>query len=162
MPLLIDCYNLLRATMPPPLAGLDEAGLCELLARAPWAQRGCTVVCDGQPKPHSPDPGAMRARGVELVHAGPGGDADSVIIRRIDVDSAPRRLKVVTDDRAIVRAARRRRAVVWSTGQCIGKLASVAARPLGTGPSPGKPGGGSLTSEQVDYWMREMGIKSNP
>ncbi len=51
MRLIIDGYNVLHETMPPPLAGLDEAGLCRALDASVWRSKSPVVVCDGRPKP---------------------------------------------------------------------------------------------------------------
>jgi len=104
MPLLVDCYNVLHVTMPPPLAGLDEGGLCRAIVAAGLHRDGtAVVVADGRPKPLGET--ASPVAGVELIYAGAERTADDVIIERIGADSAPRRLTVVTNDREIVRAA---------------------------------------------------------
>ncbi len=158
MPILIDCYNVLHAEKPASLAGLGEASLCGLLAASSWAKSGVTVVCDGRPKPHSPDAGAVGA--VVLIFSGSGRSADDVIIELIDKDTSPRRLTVVSSDRAIRRAARRRRARDWSSEEFLKRLAR-AGRGGGAGggaTSPGKPTGGPMGDEQVDRWLDWFGI----
>jgi len=156
MPILIDCYNVLHAHKPVSLAGLGEASLCALLAASPWARGGVTVVCDGRPKPHSPNPGEVGA--VELLFSGAGRSADDVIIELIQKDSAPRRLTVVSSDRQIRKAARRRRARDLSSEEFLSRLAK-AARSSGTGgPPPSKPDTGPLSGDQVDRWLDAFGI----
>lgn len=157
MPLLIDCYNVLHAEKPVSLAGLGEASLCGLLAQSPWARGGVTVVCDGRPKPHSPDPGAVGA--VQLVFSGPGRSADDVIIELIQKDTSPRRLTVVSSDRTIRKAARRRRARDWSSEEFLSRLARAARGGSGGGAtSPGKPGAEPMGDEQVERWLDWFGI----
>jgi uncharacterized protein len=161
MPILIDCYNVLHAEKPTSLAGLGEASLCGLLAASPWATGGVTVVCDGRPKPHSPDPGSVGA--VVLVFSGAGRSADDVIIELIDKDTSPRRLTVVSSDRAIRRAARRRKARDLSSEDFLKRLARAARGGGGTGGaggggSSGKPAAGPLPDEQVDRWLDWFGI----
>ncbi len=155
MPILIDCYNVLHAEKPASLAGLGEASLCGLLAVSPWARGGVTVVCDGLPKPHSPSRDEVGA--VELIFSGPGRSADDVIIQLIDKDSAPRRLTVVSNDRTIRKAARRRRARDISSEAFLEKLAR-ASRQGGGGGATGKPASGPLTDEHVDRWLDFFGI----
>lgn len=160
MPLLIDCYNVLHTTMPASLAGLDEAGLCQALARSPWAGRRIVVVCDGVVKPHSP--AASPAAGVQLVYSGPSRSADDVIISLIARDTAPRRLSVVTNDREIQKAARRRRAKVLSCERFIGALAAAQGqrkvKPASAGKKDRYGGAPALSPGQVEQWMREFGI----
>lgn len=154
MALLIDCYNLMHTTMPTQLAGLDEAGLCMALGR--WRGGGrIVVVCDGRVKPHGPE--VSPAEGVELVYSGPSRSADDVIIAMIDADSAPRRLTVVSNDRAIQKAARRRRCRVMTCERLIGTLTARGANPAA------KQGGrvmptGPLSEDEVDRWLEQFGI----
>ncbi len=157
MPLLIDCYNVLHAEKPASLAGLGEASLCGLLAASPWAKGGVTVVCDGRPKPHSPDAGAVGA--VVLIFSGAGRSADDVIIELVEKDTSPRRLTVVSSDRAIRRAARRRKARDLSSEDFLSRLArAVRGGGAGGATSPGKPAAGPLGEEQVDRWLEWFGI----
>lgn len=124
--LIIDAYNLLGKPMPSPLAGLDEASLCallELMARVNGRGR-FAVVCDGNPKPNSPDPSRLAV--VDLVHVGPATDADRYIADMVARHSAARRLTVITDDRALAAAVRRLGARVQPCGRFIGKLSRIA------------------------------------
>ena len=156
MPLIIDCNNLLHAPMPQVLAGLDEARLCRLLAQGPWRRRRMVVVCDGAPGPlrevESPE------ADVELVYAGPNRSTDDVIIEMIDSDSAPRRLVVVSNDRQIQRAARRRRAKVSACDQFIRQLAAIANAAATERPKPRKAHRAGLATEDVDEWLELFGV----
>jgi predicted RNA-binding protein with PIN domain len=158
MPLLVDCYNVLHAEMPPSLAGLDEAGLCIALSRSRWAGQRVVVVCDGRVKPHGP--AASPKEGVELVYSGPRCTADDVIIEMIGADSAPRRLAVVSNDRQIQKAARRRRCQVISCEEFIrglaGDQASGGKKKAEAGAS--RRPSGPLTPGQVDFWLKEFGV----
>lgn len=159
MPLIIDGNNLLHTPMPPSLAGLEEAGLCRLLARGPWAGEAMTVVCDGVPGVlslrESPEPG------VALVFAGANHEADDVIIAMIAADSAPRRLVVVSNDREIRQAARRRRAHVWSCEQLIHALSASISGKGATMPAARKGDIGPLDEDQVARWMKQFGVKGD-
>lgn len=154
MPLFIDCYNLLHAPMPPSLAGLDEDGLCRLLAQSPWAGDRIVVVCDGMIKPGlaATSPVAQ----VELIYSGPQKSADDVIIELTAAYSAPRRLYVVTDDREIRKAVKRRRAQALSTGAFIRALAT--AKPPGSGATPIARHRAALPPGEVNHWLKEFGI----
>lgn len=156
MPIFIDCYNVLHADKPASLAGLGEASLCGLLAGSPWARGGVTVVCDGSPKPHSPDPRDVEP--VALIFSGPGRSADDVIIQMIDKDSAPRRLTVVSSDREIRKAARRRRARDISSEAFLEKLALAVKQGGGGTATSGKPSAGPMTDDHVDRWLDFFGI----
>ena len=159
MSLIVDCYNVLHVDMPPLLAGLDEGRLCVALGRTPWADAPITVVADGRPKPLraavSPDPA------VELVFAGSHRSADDLIIQMIRQHSAPRRLTVVSSDREIRAAARKRRARDLSSEDFIHKLTRYADRGLAgprLPPRPGRPHVDPLPPELVQRWKRAFGF----
>lgn len=147
--------------MPPSLAGLDERRLCQLLARAGHDLGGVVVVCDGVVKPHTP--ASSEIAGIDLIYSGPHRTADDLIVHMVDQDSAPRRLTIVTNDRQIQKAARRRRAKVRSCEALIHDLAGHAGH--GRGPSAPiastKPDQGRLTDQQVRKWLEEFGLDSD-
>jgi len=112
MPYLIDGYNVYHAALKVEgeWARLVPAALCRFLAvdMGLMREKG-TVVFDG-----------ARRRGETLnleppetlavVYCGRGKDADTLIKMMIADNSAPKRLVVVSSDREILRAARRRKA----------------------------------------------------
>lgn len=168
MALFVDGYNALHE---PRLAGLSEAGLCRAIGRAAIAMswRGpLRVVCDGMPKPgndRSPDPG------VQLIYSGKACSADEVIMQFIDAYSAPNQLTVVSSDRAIQKAARRRRATVWSSPRFARELGSALSLwhelqggPIQTGQAASSPTTVQMGPEQVIGWLRYFGFdaQGNP
>ncbi len=154
MPLIVDCYNVLYAPMPASLAGLDEAGLCRALARSVWRGQRVVVVCDGLVKPHGPD--VSPVEGVELRYSGRGRSADDVIVELVDADSAPRRLTVVSSDRQVQKAARRRRCRVVSSEDFIRALAATpGAKHHGADDRrPLTP----LSEQEVTRWLKRFGV----
>ena len=156
MPLIIDGNNLLHTPMPTILAGLGETRLCRLLAAGPWRGRRMVVVCDGAPGPLRG--GESPENAVELVHSGPNKTADDLIIAMVDKDSAPRRLVVVSNDRQIQRAARRRRAKVCGCEQFIRQLVAIANAEAAGRNKPHRPPPGSLDTNDVDAWLKEFGL----
>ena len=156
MRLLIDCYNLLHADMPPVLAGLDERRLCDLLEGSPW-DRGVgsvTVVADGGVKPGGPPPGGGAVR---LRYSGGDRTADDVLIELVEAASAPRRVTVVTSDREIRKVAKRRKARVVGSDDFVRKLAARARKPLRERDG-GKPSVPNVLPGQAEGWMRAMGF----
>lgn len=119
------------------------------------------MVCDGGVKPHTP--ASSEIAGIDLIYSGPHLTADDLIIRMVDQDSAPRRLTIVTNDRQIQKAVRRRRAKVRSCEALIHDLAGHAGH--GRGPSSPtestKPDPGRLTDQQVRQWLKEFGLDSD-
>lgn len=158
MALIVDCYNVLHTTMPPMLAGLSEGGLCKALARTTWAGQsgGVTVVADGRPKPLGVTESPVAA--VDLVYAGSHRSADDLIIDLIDADSAPRRLTVVSSDRVIRAAARRRRARDITSDDFIDKLCHQLRRHAAGPPPPGRPNIAPLPPELVQRWRDAFGF----
>ncbi len=117
--LLIDTYNVLHTqTAHRSLHDEPTPGhLAVLIAASRFRRDRAVLICDGSPHPEHLGPSAerraelrFRVEGVEIVYAGPGRDADSLIERWIARDSAPRRLRVVSSDRRLVRAAKAARA----------------------------------------------------
>jgi len=155
MGLLIDCYNLLHAEKPPALAGLEAAGLCRRLARSPWAGERIVVVCDGRAHPLGLTESPTGA--VELRYSGPHRTADEVIVELIEAETAPRRLTVVSSDRAIQKAGRRRRAQVLSSEEFLHEL----ARPTDRCPPRGaeKPDPNEMPAAEVDRWLVRFGYE---
>ncbi|BAM04401.1 NYN domain-containing protein [Phycisphaera mikurensis] len=158
MRLLIDCYNLLHAAMPPVLAGLNERRLCELLVGSRW-DRGAgsvIVVADGGVKPGGPVAGDAGGP-ARMRYAGPSRTADDVLIGLIEEASAPRRLAVVTDDREIRRAAKKRKVRPVDTESFVRKLAAHARKPLRER-GVRRPAAPERIPGQAEGWMRAMGI----
>ena len=162
MRLLIDCYNLLHATMPPALAGLEEAGLCRLLAAGRFEE--AVVVCDGVAKPNAP--AVSPVEGVQLIYPGPGRSADEWIVERVRTDTAARRITVVTDDRAVQKAVRARRARITPCREMVQLLLELAGQgPRGSAAllddsDMAKHQG--LDEPEVRWWLAEFGVEESP
>jgi hypothetical protein len=138
--LLVDAYNALHVTgvLPPELAGPDLRDLAAMIARSRFAGRLAWLVCDGAPTGSRRSGGLIRqtvpgVENVEIAYAGPGRDADSAIERLIERDSAPKRLLVVSSDRRILAAARKRRCAALPSDHFLRRLAEDHVR----GSSPG-------------------------
>ncbi len=148
MGLLIDAYNVLHCTheLPSRYAMISVTDLCRLIEQSRWADEPAAVVCDGVPKPNE----GLYDGPVELVYSGGASDADSVIERRIEASDVPRALVVVSNDRRIIRAARRRRCRQMSSEQFL-RLLITQRRPQATDPKPTAIG----TTEQ---WLAEFDL----
>jgi predicted RNA-binding protein with PIN domain len=155
---LIDGNNLLYAAhthLPGPAIGRQR--LCEILAD--WARQTAadlTVVFDGPP----PRPGViqqMQAPNLTVVFSGPRS-ADEVIEELIERAPAPAAMYVITGDRAIQSAARRRRCRCLTSADFARGLASpppsTLSENLPPAPPPEKPG--ALLPEETDEWLRRF------
>lgn len=120
--LLIDGYNLMHAVGmarrqygPGDLERCRNRFLGYLVSHLTPRERGrTTIVFDAREAP------ADAARGftleqMEVRFAEPGGDADSLVEDLIAHHSAPRQVRVISSDRRLQRAARRRRATSISS-----------------------------------------------
>lgn len=163
--MLVDGYN---ATHEPRLAGLSEAGLCRAISKAADAMRWrgpLRVVCDGNPKPGGND--RSPEANVELMFSGQGQTADDVIIRLINASSAPSQLIVVSSDREIQKAAKRRKAIVWSSPRFARELGEAMAlwRELAGGaglePMQQSPTTVEMGPQQVIGWLKYFGFDAN-
>ncbi|MEE9405606.1 MAG: NYN domain-containing protein [Algisphaera sp.] len=155
MPLLVDCYNVLRSDLPLRLAGMNEGQLCAALGRSRWAQGGVTVVADGRSKPL----GAIQSpvAGVALVYSGMERSADDVIVSRVRESAAARRITVVTDDREIRVAVRACGAKELGTELFAAQLCDDLDRG-GPRRQAGRPEVGLLDSESVNAWLDVFGV----
>ena len=154
--LVIDTYNVLGTVgvLPPRLAGLEPDGLARLIGHSRWRRGRTLLVCDGSARPSGGGGVGRRFGGVELVYAGAGRDADSLIERIIESDSAPRRLVVVSSDRRVRAAARRRRARWLSSQSFLLQLVRDEALGWRPGPADDRRGG----DIDVEGWVEEFGI----
>lgn len=156
--LIVDAYNVLMVTgvLPPELAGLDESGLASLIAESRYARREARLVCDGASRGR---PAGTPAGRVTIAYAGAGREADDVIEALIENDSAPRRLLVVSTDRRVRKAARKRRAPSMTSDVFLRQLAEDHARtPRPVRPLPPIP----LERPAVARWMEEFGFRYDP
>ncbi|RMF72276.1 MAG: hypothetical protein D6744_17030, partial [Planctomycetota bacterium] len=154
MPVLIDGNNLLFAAQqhgPEPPIGRTQ--LCEIVGN--WSRRTgerVHVVFDG------PEPSPQRAEQV----ADPDIDvsysrdvsADEVLIELINRDSAARRLRVVSSDREIAAAAKRRRATPVRSDEFWFEMCRLLARPPRKPLHPAEKYEGAMSDEDVDAWMK--------
>ncbi len=154
MPLFIDTYNVLHTTgvLPPEMAGIDIGGLIQLISASRYRNQLVTLVCDGTgPMPSSP--GLPRLIAVRF--AGPGREADDLIRELIDAASDRRRITVVTSDRAVATAARKRRCSTITSQAFLGHLladAQTRSKPPNDRPT------GPLDKKRVDQWIEQFGV----
>jgi hypothetical protein len=174
--LLIDTSNVLHAigVLPEHLATLDVPGLARLISTSRYGKRRAVLVCDGLgprggggsvgggdgwPEATNTAPSGREVAGLDVVYAGAGQEADDVIELLLARDSAPRRLLVVSTDRRLARAARRRRAQSMTSDAFLRHLASDVAKPKAK-PLPGFAAQVPLNEYAVGYWMALFGYGS--
>jgi uncharacterized protein len=128
--LLIDGYNLLHAaglarhSYGPGEFDRTRQRLLKLLAGqlSDRERQRTTVVFDAPQQQLGPSPPTV-VHGIRVIFAGGDGDADTLIERFIERNSAPRRLHVISSDHRIQRAARRRRARFFDSEVFLERIA---------------------------------------
>jgi hypothetical protein len=103
--------------------------------------------------------GTRTEGGATIHYAGAGETADDAIARMVLESSAPRRLTVVSNDRAVRASARRRGAAVLGADDWLSQLAVDHSRASGRKRSSRARNVGPLTPEQVDAWLRYFGVE---
>lgn len=107
MPLILDAFNILHVTgvLPPEISGIGLAGLHRLIRRSRYRRDRAHIICDGRPQTlQTPLDDPLTS--LRFSHP---RTADEVIEEMVTASTAPRRLLVVSSDRQVLRAARRRR-----------------------------------------------------
>ncbi len=159
MPVIVDGQNLLHAARRTEgRQQLSRAGLCNLLAE--WAEKHAEqlgIVFDGSP----PRRRSLRQPSgrVHVAFSGPGRTADEVLIQHIDESSAPRRLLVVSSDRQIQKAAKRRRCRRAGSDAFCRMVLRQLAEPIKRPSEPAEKHEG-LSPDQARDWLKEFGIDS--
>jgi len=162
MPLLLDTYNILHVTgvLPPEAAGIDVAGLIDLLAGSRFRAEQVVLVCDGNPHRGQGryEPSAQH----RVIYSGKKESADDVIVRMIAHSSAPRRLTVVSSDQEIIRTARRRRCPTMSSEKLLEVLAEDHAAPRPhTRSAAGRKPRAPLSAASVEEWIKVFGLNDS-
>lgn len=156
MRLLLDTMNVLHAWD----SGMVGDALTEIpaLAREIGQSRykgyQTTLVCDGAPI------GDLEGRSwssCAVRFAGSGRDADTLIEYLIDRDTAPRRLVVVSSDRRIMKAARRRRAKPLPSEDFLVQIAKDAGKPAPTSIRPAFARQVPLEQRAIEFWHAVLG-----
>ena len=154
MPFLIDGYNLLRAIQnkDEEFAPLTDVQLCEKLGAylARTAENG-EIIFDGTgPRDKTPFDNIPN---LEIIFAGMSVEADTVIEEKIAASSAPKRLVVISNDRRIHAAARKRKTehikceIFWAQ---VEKQLSRRRGPK----EPHQKRRGQLSEGETDHWMQ--------
>lgn len=161
MALLIDTMNVLHAWSGLRTGQADPsvAGLARLIASSRYASRRVRMVCDGRAPADWSDrielPLDATAR-VTAIYAGRGRDADSLIERLLDEDPGVRHTLVVSADRRLIKAARRRKAASLSSVAFLHQLLADARDAGIPTPDPASRVRSAipLAASTVEGWLR--------
>jgi uncharacterized protein len=157
MSFLIDGNNLNFALLDAEGSPVSRRRLCRMLEPLQAAGQEVCVVFDGPPPP-----GALAeqiAGPVHVEYAAPQS-ADRVLVELIRDHTAPRRLTVVSTDREIRQAARRRRCQSVTSEEFASFVHRLnrRGRPAGIEEPDEKTCG--LSPRQVDDWLKEFQVKT--
>lgn len=158
--LIIDGYNLLRAIQ----AGYDEyasitdSQMCRLISSfARLKKDKAKIVFDGIGPPDK-TPLKNIAR-VEVVFSSQYKEADDIIEQLIIANTAPKLLTVVSSDRRIRAAAKKRKAISISSFEFWQTLTKELSKP-GKIREPREKLIG-ISDGETNHWLKEFGLDGN-
>lgn len=160
MPLIIDGYNLLRTVekFDPEGPRVSDAGMCRAISDylRLTCQKG-EIIFDGV---GPPDKSVFNnVHYLEIIFSGTGRDADSIIIDKIERNTAPRNLIVVSSDRELRNAAASRQAVPVKSDVFWMQLVKELERKRAV-PEPREKQTG-ISSGLADEWMKLFGLEDD-
>ncbi len=157
MPFVIDGYNLLKAVQKSfeTFENISELHMCKLISELMNKMQSQTdIVFDGfGPSDKSDFENFDRIS----IHFSGSKEADDIIEIIIKKNSAPKKLNVISDDRRLITAAKRRKA---SPLDCLNfwifLIDQLQKKPKVKEPLSKQTG---LTKKETDQWMKEFGLE---
>lgn len=158
MAIIVDGYNVLHTSrwLSSSWKGIDRQRFCKLLGKlAKHSSEKITVVFDAVPAD-----GIRGGEGpLEVIFSGHGRTADDVIIQMVNESSGCRELTVVSSDRQIRAAAKRRGCKIQRAGEFIRMAAGELAQVNKIREPDEKQKG--LSQSQTKQWLAEFGLDSD-
>lgn len=158
--LVIDVFNVLHCggILPPELVLHELSDLAWLLENSRYAGSPRVLVCDGvRPGVGHTGPSTTRIGEARVIYAGAGREADYEIEGIIERSSFPTRLLVVSSDKRIAKAARKRHAPYLKSEGFLRQLALDADRRHAE-PMPKWVHEIPLPRSSVEHWLETFGI----
>jgi predicted RNA-binding protein with PIN domain len=158
MPIIIDGHNLLHTIQKTneELQSISDIQLCQVISKylKLTGQKG-EIVFDGTgPRDKSVFDNIIN---LEVLFAGQATDADGVIEHKIRLNTAPKRLKIVSSDRRLRKAAQTRKATVTKSETFWKDLEKQLSRRR-TIKEPAEKRQG-LSESETRQWMRFFGLE---
>lgn len=158
---LIDGYNLLCAVqkLQSADAEISDIRLCRIIAA--YLQKiddSGEIIFDGIGPPDKT--GLQTRRHLEVVFSGRLTDADTVIEHKIAASTGPRHLTVVSSDRRLRTAARRRKADSVKAEAFWQQMQEELNRPEPTPTEPREKREG-ISEGETDRWLRRFGLEED-
>ena len=156
--MLIDGYNLLRAVqnLSEQSFNITDVQLCLVLSEYLYRiKKKGKIVFDGTgPR----DKTAFKnIRNLEVVFSGSSHEADDVIEELVLENTAPKRLVVVSSDRRIKTAAKKRKAIAADCVDFWMEVIKTLEKKRKRKPEPQAKFTG-ITEAETEYWLREFGL----
>ena len=158
--LVIDVFNVLHCggILPPELVLHELSDLAWLLENSRYAGSPRVLVCDGvRPGVGHTGPSTTRIGEARVIYAGAGREADYESEGIIERSSFPTRLLVVSSDKRIAKAARKRHAPYLKSEGFLRQLALDADRRHAE-PMPKWVHEIPLPRASVEHWLETFGI----
>ena len=159
MPFLFDGYNLLRAIQKSDeeFESLIESGLCRILSEylKRVRDRG-HIFFDGIGPPDKTRLGDLD--NLEVYFTGQHTDADTAIEEKIADSTAPKSLIIVSSDRRLLAAGKKRKAVVVKSELFWPEMTRRLENHKKPTPEPRAKREG-ITKTETDHWLDIFGLK---
>ncbi len=159
MPLVFDGHNLIHAIrkMEPEYEDFSEAALCSLLAQylRRIKDKG-QIVFDGTGPLEKRE--FFRYRILHVLFSGSATDADSIIEKIIEKSTHPKRLVVISSDRRLRLAARKRRAISVKSESFWINLTDQMQKGKRKVPEPREKLNG-ISKAEAKMWMKIFGLE---
>ena len=164
MAILIDGYNLLHVTGivgrgigPGTLQRSRNALLSCIAASLDEEERLITTVVFDAHDPPPDRPHEYSQQGMRVIYAVGYADADTLLEELIRIDSAPRRLTVVSSDHRVQRAAKRRRATAVDSDVWFDELGQRRAWQAPALEDASAKPTEKLTDSELKTWLEVFG-----
>ena len=157
MPFLSDGYNLLWALegTNSDLTPASDVQLCKVLSKYLNSINDTgEIVFDGIGPPDK-DVFENLSK-LEVIFSGTKNDADTIIERKIEASTAPKRLTVVSSDNRLRKAGRTRKTVTIKSALFWSQVRRQLRRPRGTAEPAEKQVG--LSQSETEQWMDFFGL----
>jgi uncharacterized protein len=169
MALLIDGYNLLNVTGIFAQAGpgtelhRTRVALLNFLAASiePREHKTTTIVFDAAGAPPGL-PRTIKHEGITVHFAQRHSDADEMIEELLEQHREPRSLLVVSSDHRVQRAARHVGASFLDSEEWYSERLALCRDRRATADDAAAKPTGNLTSDELNYWLREFGGTAGP
>ena len=155
---IIDGHNLLHTIfkLEGDSGAINDVGLCRILGRYfKLAGEKGEIIYDGTGPPDKA--GFDNISNLEVFFAGLGTDADTVIEDKIRVNTAPKRLTIVSSDRRLRKAARTRKATSMKSDVFWNDVQKQLSRKRPAKEPAGKRQG--LSEGETKHWLEFFGFE---